>query len=113
MRVAFKTEKLRRQCEVFRIGSRTWGPQVMTKIGQRLGELQAAENLGVLRTLAPGARPHPLERDYRGQYAVSLHGAYRMRFAPANDPEQYETQNGPDLRKVTAVVVLGVEDYHD
>lgn len=112
MLIEFDTPKLKRLCETFQAGRRTWGDKVMRKIGQRLGELQAANNLEDLRNLAPGASPHPLKGKYAGLFAVSLHGAYRMIFKPTNDPEEYETADGMDRKRITAIKILKIEDYH-
>jgi plasmid maintenance system killer protein len=113
MLIEYKTPQLKKFCETSNLGSRRWGDQVMKMVEQRLYQLKAVRNLEDLRNLAPGANPHPLKGKYAGKFGVHLHGGYRMIFEATNDPSEYETADGVDRRKITAIRILEVKDYHD
>ena len=59
-----------------------FGMPCAKKLMARLADLQAAETL---EDVVAG-RPHPLERDRLGQFAVNLHGGVRLVFESADDP---------------------------
>lgn len=63
-----------------------------------------------MRTL-PG-RCHELTGDRKGELAVDLRGPYRLVFEPADNPPPVKEDGGLDWRRVTAVRILEVEDYH-
>ncbi len=72
--------------------------------------MDASENLADT-CLLPG-RCHPLTGDRKGQWALNLEYPYRLLFEPANDPPPLLENGRLDLARVTAVRVIGVEDYH-
>jgi proteic killer suppression protein len=78
---------------------------------QRLDEIRAANTLEDLRCL-PQARCHELVGDRKGQVSVDLNHPYRLIFVPANDPAPTRPDGGLDWGRVTAVLILGVEDTH-
>ena len=55
---------------------------------------------------------HELAGDRRGQLALSVGANYRLLFEPAHEPVPRKADGGLDWPKVTAIRVLGVEDYH-
>lgn len=80
------------------------------KLKRRLDDIRAAENMQVLITL-PG-RLHALRADRKGQWAMDLEHPKRLIMEPLGDPLPYNEDGWLDLEKVTAVRVLGMEDYH-
>jgi toxin HigB-1 len=89
---------------------RTWGAARAKQIRKRLDDLGAAPNLGTMRQL-PG-KCHELTADLRGQLALSVGANFRLLFEPANDPIPRKADGGLDWTQVTAIRILGVEDYH-
>jgi len=80
-------------------------------IGRRLDDLKAAASLEVMRYL-PG-RCHELKGDRRGVLSLDLDGPYRLLFRPANNPVPSKADGGLDWQKVTAIILVGVEDTHE
>ena len=80
-------------------------------IRARLGVLKNAKTLSD----APKTRPdrlHQLKGDRDEQFAVDLVHPYRLVFEPNHDPVPRTADGGIDLEQVTAIIVLGVVDYH-
>lgn len=111
MDILFKTEKLREECNNQRLMERRYGPRGAKLLRQRLDELDAAETLADIAKL-PGPRCHELKGDRQDQLAVSLEGGKRLIFEVANDPIPRKDDGGLDWAQVTAILILGVEDYH-
>jgi plasmid maintenance system killer protein len=78
----------------------------------RIYEMRDVGNLEELRSL-PHARCHELKGDREGTLAVDAGHPYRLIFEPANDPIPRKIDGGLDWRNVTAIKLLGVENYHD
>lgn len=111
MDIIFGSDKFRKECNNFNLLKKRYGLQRAKKIVMRLNALQAANVLEDLR-YAPG-RCHELKGSRSGQLSLDLDGPYRLLFAPANDPIPKKTDGGLDWKRVTTVVILGVEDYHE
>lgn len=60
----------------------------------------------------PAARCHELRGNRTGQLAVNLDQPYRLIFTPAPPPPT-KPDGGLDWTRVTTIIVLGIEDYHD
>ena len=73
--------------------------------------LMAAPTLAEVSYLKPERR-HALTGNRKGQFAVDVKHPYRLVFRPNHDPLPRMEDWGIDLTKVTAITVLGVEDYH-
>lgn len=110
MDILFATTGLEKQLTTERKLMRTYGPDAAKVLRRRLDQLKAAEDLAVLRAL-PG-RCHELREDRNGQLALDLRGPYRLIFEPAHDPLPTNEGGGLDWKRVTAVRILEVEDYH-
>lgn len=104
MYIRFIDDKIRKLCEDEKVALRKLGDKDTTKLFQRVGEIRAADNLAILRTLR-AARCHPLHNDRKGQYAVDLVHPRRLVFLPEYDGTFEE-------RLVTDVVLIEVIDYH-
>lgn len=110
MDIVFRTSKLRKQCSDDREMHRTWGADQAGRLRQRLDDLLAAANLGVMRHIK---RPHELKGSRAGQISFDLKHPYRLIIEPANDPTPRKPDGGLDWDAVTAVRVLEVTDTHD
>lgn len=110
MEILFKTATLHKQCTISRTMIKKWGQRRSELIRRRLDDLDAVQTLGVMRAL-PG-HCHELKGDRSGQLAVSLDGAYRLVFEPADEPRPTAKGGGLDWERVSAIRILSVEDYH-
>jgi len=82
MDISFRNKKLKALCEQQNLAEKKLGKQMAKKLRTRMSELMAAS---VVAELCAG-RPHPLEGDRDGQFAVDLVHPQRLIFEPANDP---------------------------
>ena len=77
---------------------------------RRLDDLDAADSLEDMRNV-PG-KCEELKGDRKGQLSVRLDGGYRLIFVPEHDPIPRKSDGGLDWKRVTAIKVIEVEDYH-
>lgn len=85
------------------------------KIRIRMASLRAA------RTLADFSPPyrkpercHELtEGKRKGQLSMDLDHPYRLIFVPDHDPQPERPEGGLAWSRVTAIIILGIEDTHD
>jgi len=89
---------------------KTYGTELGKKIKLRLGVLRAAPTLHDVSHQPPEKR-HELKGDRKGRFAVNLLGGDRLIFVPHHDPLPKLADGGIDLKKVTAIKILEVEDY--
>jgi hypothetical protein len=73
--------------------------------------LKAVIVLEEMRSL-PG-RCHELLHNRAGQLSLDLVHPLRLIFEPANIPIPQKADGGIDWKKVTAVVIIGIDDTHD
>lgn len=106
----FKTPKLRKECNDFKLLQRRQGPKRARLIRRRLDDIDAAETLSELHPPHP-ARCHELKGKRKGQLAIDLDHPFRLIIEPA-PPKAKKSDGGLDWQKTTAIVVIGVEDYH-
>lgn len=111
MDIRFAGNKLRKVCNDSKSAQRQYGRERAEVLRQRLDEIRASENLSVLGRL-PQARCHELKGDRKGQLAVKLDRQYRLIFKVGQDPVPRKADGGLDWIRVTAVVILEMEDYH-
>jgi plasmid maintenance system killer protein len=109
MNVEFDNAKLQKLCSTERELTRRFGPDGGRMTMRRLEQLRAANALADMRTL-PG-RCHELTGDRQGQLALHLMEPYRLVFKP-RCPVPVTPDGSLDWDGVTAVVVLGIVDYH-
>lgn len=109
MRITFIDDHIESLCKQSKLATRALGAESAKKLQRRLSELYAA---GSVADLIAG-RPHPLLRDKLGQYAVDLHGGYRLIFEPTHKPRPTKPDGSIDWAKVDEITILKAEDYHD
>jgi toxin HigB-1 len=111
VRVSFKTKKLKKICDDERKMGAAYGSNSAKKIGYRLAELQAADSLDDI-SHRPPPRCHELLGTLKGTLSVDLAHPFRLLFTPDHEPVPTKPDGGLDRTKVTAVVIVGIEDTH-
>lgn len=111
MQISFKTKKLGATLNDIRLLERSYGSTCGRKIARRMAVLAAASSLADVPTTPPERR-HQLSGDRDEQFSVDAEHPYRLIFEVANDPMPRLADGGIDLRKVTAIKILAVKDYH-
>lgn len=82
-----------------------YGEKQASKIYQRLTDIEACDNLAVLKTI-PG-KCHKLNADREGQYAIHLIEPYRLIFRPIYTDPVFKEEN------VRGILLLELcTDYH-
>lgn len=112
MDIVFKTSKLQKECNDFRLLQKVYGERRARLIRRRLDELRAANTLSEISYLPP-PRMHQLKGERQGQISLDLDHPYRLLITVANDPIPQKDNGSINLSKVTAVMILSVEDTHD
>ena len=75
--VTFKTTVLKRAYETLKAGTKRWGEVVARRYILRVNVLYAVRAGDDLYAF-PELRFHPLKGDRKGEYAISLDGAWRL-----------------------------------
>ena len=109
MDVYFSDSKFEARMKTSQTRRRAFGPERNKKLEQRRAQIDAADTLVDLRN-APG-HWHALTGDLAGHFATSLDGPYRLIFAPL----EFDTldDGSMDWSSVTAIVLEGIQNYHD
>lgn len=110
MDILFANKHLMHLCNDRKAARRAIGDEGAKKLRRRLDDLAAAADLSVMETL-PG-RFHGLKGDHKDHFALDLHQGWRLVFRPEPVPAPQLVAGGPDLARVTSVVITRVEDYH-
>ncbi|ORC32619.1 killer suppression protein [Marispirochaeta aestuarii] len=111
MLIYFKTKKLQKLCSEEREMNKSLGLKMKKKLQQRLMELKAANVLEDLSHLPP-TRCHELT-NRRGVFSVDLEYPQRLLFIPADEPIPCKDDGGIDLKAVTEIEIIAIEDTHD
>lgn len=111
MKVSFKTKKFKKICDDERKMIAAYGSNCAKKLGYRLAELLAAESLADI-SHRPPPRCHELSGTLKGTLSVDLAQPFRLLFKPDHEPIPTKPDGGIDRTKVTAVIVIGIEDTH-
>ena len=110
MEIRFASERLRDECNDTTTLVRRYGKQGAKRLRQRLDDLDAVANLEAARPL-PG-KLHELTGDRKGRLAMTVDRGKRLILEPADPELARKPDGGLDWTQVTAVRILGVEDYH-
>jgi plasmid maintenance system killer protein len=90
---------------------RRWGPEMARLIRRRINEIQASENLAVLRKIKrPNA--HELTGDLKGRISLDLKHPKRMIVKPSNDPIPTLPDGGLDWTLITEIEIVCIGDTH-
>jgi plasmid maintenance system killer protein len=109
--IMFMSQKFAKIVNDQKLLVREYGDRQARLVRRRLDELRDAYNLEDLRSL-PQARCHELTGDRAGQLSVDLVHPYRLIITPANEPPPMKPDGGLDWSRVTAVLIIRVEDTH-
>lgn len=110
MEITFQTSTIAKMFNSDRLLQKAY-PRIAKKIMTRLATLKAAETLDQVPTTPPDRR-HQLKGNRDEQYAVDLDHRYRLIFEPDHDPIPRKEDGGIDLKKVNAITIIEVIDYH-
>lgn len=111
MDITFRNEKLAKIFNSEKNLVREYGPENAGKIKRRMVVLKAAMCLEEISSYPPERR-HELSGDRKGQFAVDLKHPQRLVLEPNHNPLPYRRDSGLDLKKITAITIIEVEDYH-
>lgn len=111
MDVTFKDEKLARAFNSEKNLVKEYGPENAKKIKLRMAVLAEATCLEEVPHRPPERR-HELSGERKGQFAVDLKHPQRLIFEPNHDPLPRKADGGLDLKKINAITIIEVEDYH-
>ena len=109
--INFKSKKLQKTFNSEKKLQKKYGKNMATAIKKRMMVLRAAPTLDDVPHRSPERR-HELKGKRKGAFAVDLVHPYRLVFKPAHDPVPTKDDGGIDLKSVTAITILEVEDYH-
>lgn len=108
MKILFQNSAVEKLCSDQRAAVKELGAESAKKLQRRLAELFAAS---VVTDLAVG-RPHPLQHDRAGQFAVDLHKGWRLIFKATKNPPPMNRDGVTDWSQVSDITIIEVEDYH-
>jgi proteic killer suppression protein len=111
MDIMFKNQSLANLINSEKALRKKFGEICGRKVMHRMAVLSAAPCLADVPIQTP-ERCHMLTGDRKGEFAVEVYKQYRITFIPNHDPIPAKEDGGIDLTKVTAIVILNVEDYH-
>ena len=108
MEIGFKTKKLKATCEQSGLAQKQLGLKMAKKLRSRLADLNAAL---VVTDLCAG-RPHPLDGNRAGEFALDLVHPRRLVFVADDDPIPEKEDGSIDWSQVSRVRITAIEDYH-
>lgn len=105
--IKFEDKKVEALFANYDLLRRKIGKEMTMSVKKHIIRLEAAPNFSEFLLLRLG-KPHSLSGRLLGCYAVSATANYRLILAPVADNLSSEA-----LRNCTAVIVKGVDEYHD
>ncbi|HEC13398.1 MAG TPA: killer suppression protein [Acidiferrobacteraceae bacterium] len=111
MDISFKNKKTQKVFNSSTELTKKYGVRNARIIQRRMAVLQAAPTLADVPHRRPERR-HQLEGKRQGEYAVDVEHPFRIVFKPGHNPIPKTRDGGVDLTRVTAIEILGIEDYH-
>lgn len=112
MDITFRNEKLAKIFNSEKNLVREYDSENAKKIKQRMAVLMAATCLEEVPSHPP-ERKHELSGNRKNQFAVDLKHPQRLIFKPNHNPLPRRADGGLDLKRISAVTIIEVEDYHD
>ena len=110
MVIHYKSNRLKKQLTIPKEIAKSFG-QRAKKVNQRMKELIAADDLGIMRTI-PAANCHELTGTRKGKLAVDISANFRLIFEPNHDPIPEKEDGGLDWDAVTEIQIVEIGDYH-
>jgi mRNA-degrading endonuclease YafQ of YafQ-DinJ toxin-antitoxin module len=106
--ILFKTEKEKEFYQDFNKLKKKHGLQLAKIITRRIQEMESFESVGTLFDSKLG-KGHFLKGQYKGYFALSLTGNFRLIVEPQNENTDLSHL---DLNSLKIVTIIKVEDYH-
>lgn len=110
MEISFSSNKLAKNLNDVKAMMKNYG-DLTKKIQIRLSVLESAQTLDEVPKIKP-VRCHQLSGNRKNQFAVDISKNYRLIFEPNHNPFPVDNQNNLDLKSVTKITILDIEDYH-
>jgi len=111
LHILFRTKKLARVFNSEKLLLRDYGQENGRLIMRRMSVLMSVPTLGDVPSTRPERR-HELTGNMAGRFAIDVKHPYRIIIAPVGNPVPRLSDCGYDLTRITAIEILGVEDYH-
>jgi proteic killer suppression protein len=111
MNIVFKNAKLEKVFNSEVELRKNYGNANGQTIMRRMSVLSAAQSLADISALPPERR-HELTGARKGEFAIDLKHPFRLVIKPNHNPLPRKEDGGIDLKKVTDIIILDVEDYH-
>ena len=113
MDISFKNTKLMKEFNEEKRLKKAYGELQAKKIKIRLKALRAASTLYDFWPPYKGPeRCHELTGERKGQLSIDLEHPYRLIFVPNHTPVPLKPDGGLDWKKVTEIMITGIEDTH-
>ncbi len=109
--IRFKDSKLAKVFNSEKELFKKYGRRRGRLIERRMMVLRAAPTLEDVSNKPPERR-HELKGKRKGTFAVDLDHPYRLVFKPDHNLLPRKEDGSIDLKKVTKIIILNVEDYH-
>ncbi len=106
MQIDYENPKVEKIFNDFNEMKKKIGNDLVIIIKKRLNQLSAAEDFSSYLSLRLG-KPHPLDHDLKGYFAISLTGNIRLIVRP--DTTSLDKDK---LKECKTVYIKGVVDYH-
>ncbi|MDE2729838.1 MAG: system killer suppression protein [Bacteroidota bacterium] len=111
MTINFRTRKLKKLLDSDNALQRGYGQQGAKRVKARMALLLGAGSLHQVPRQSP-ERLHQLKGRRKEEFAVDLGPRLRLTFVPDHDPVPRYQDGGIDLKRVTAITIRNIEDYH-
>ena len=111
MDIDFQTKSLAKIFNSEKELNKKYGPKNARCIMRRMTVLMTSPTLAEVPHTKPERR-HELSGRRSGQFAVDLKHPSRLIFKPNHNPLPRKDDGGLDLQRITAIMILKVEDYH-
>jgi len=111
MNITFRNENTARLFNSEKNLVRKFGAENGRLIMLRMAVLSASPCLDDV-PIQPPLRRHQLTGSKDEQFAVDLKHPRRLVFEPSLNPLPRKEDGGLDLKRITAILIVGVEDYH-
>ena len=112
MQICFRTNQLAKICNKASQARKKLGKDSALKLQQRLAQIHAAENLGVLTTFPVPGRCHPLKGKRSHQYAMDLKHPWRLVFEPIDGESGWKEDDKIIENRVEEIRIVEITDYH-
>lgn len=110
MEVLFKNNKLEKSLSTDKGLLKSYG-KLAKKIKQRINQLESADNLEVILKL-PALRLHQHIGKGKGFWSIDIQENWRILFLINQDPIPSLEDGGVDLKAITIISIVSVEDPH-